>query len=348
VFSVSDTGIGIPKDKFESIFHSFTQADSSTTRLYGGTGLGLAISLKLVELLGGKIWVDSEEGHGSTFGFFVNVTLPTTDEFAQANITDQSEIDLLLHRFPHTLNKDFSKTRPEELDLMAPLASSSQSQSSIASTAPTIPTMIAPTTPTTTTAASPTTTSTTRRAEAGTRLVDSGDDVQLSTDSGSSPDNKLGVVTCSSTLNRPPAISNGEAKTLQSSLLDSSCSMQPSATSPAMQASTTTSEPSTSSKLVKAPVVSPWTPPSSDPPQKPTLRASQQASFALVPTTTTPRFTASVLLVEDNLMNQKVAARLLSSLGHTTVVANNGLEAVNVCCHKAKPNPNPQSIHICA
>jgi len=340
VFSVSDTGIGIPKDKFESIFHSFTQADSSTTRLYGGTGLGLAISLKLVELLGGKIWVDSEEGHGSTFGFFVNVTLPTTDEFAQANITDQSEIDLLLHRFPHTLNKDFSKTRPEELDLMAPLASSSQSQSSIASTAPTIPTMIAPTTSTTTT----TTTSTTRRAEAGTGLVDSGDDVQLSTDSGSSPDNKLGVVTCSSTLNRPPAISNGEAKTLQSSLLDSSCSMQPPATSPAMQASTTTSEPSTS------PLSSPVTTPPTTPPLQPLTptRSLERASFALVPLSTTPRFTASVLLVEDNLMNQKVAARLLSSLGHTTVVANNGLEAVNVCCHKAKPNPNPQSIHICA
>lgn len=66
-FSVADTGIGISADKFEQIFRSFTQASRSTTRLRGGTGLGLAISRHLVELQGGRIWVESEEGRGSRF-----------------------------------------------------------------------------------------------------------------------------------------------------------------------------------------------------------------------------------------------------------------------------------------
>ncbi|NNE54617.1 MAG: response regulator [Flavobacteriales bacterium] len=64
---VQDTGIGIPADKLESIFNDFQQAESSTTRLYGGTGLGLTISKKIIELLGGKIGVDSTLGEGSVF-----------------------------------------------------------------------------------------------------------------------------------------------------------------------------------------------------------------------------------------------------------------------------------------
>lgn len=89
-FAVIDTGIGIPKDKLELIFEAFTQAEKDTAQKFGGTGLGLTISKKFVEMMGGKISVESEVGKGSTFSFIIPVeVVPTPETKKEQPISEQ-------------------------------------------------------------------------------------------------------------------------------------------------------------------------------------------------------------------------------------------------------------------
>jgi PAS domain S-box-containing protein len=107
-FRVSDTGVGIPKDKQQLIFEAFTQVDGFLTRAYGGTGLGLAISSQLVSLMQGNLWVDSEPGKGSTFHFTAKFRTPITFEHPgaatsslislQNELNDRWNGDVLLYK----------------------------------------------------------------------------------------------------------------------------------------------------------------------------------------------------------------------------------------------------------
>ena len=96
LFSVTDTGIGIPEEKWEVIFDRFTQADSSTTRQFGGTGLGLSISHRLVELMGGRMWLESKVGQGSTFFFTTRFDIQSDKEYIQIPEVDIKGLKILI------------------------------------------------------------------------------------------------------------------------------------------------------------------------------------------------------------------------------------------------------------
>jgi PAS domain S-box-containing protein len=97
-FSIRDTGIGIPPEKQKTIFQAFAQADTSSTRQFGGTGLGLTIASQLVGMMGGRIWVDSEVGRGSTFHFTVRMKTshPLSEQPARASTALLQELPVLV------------------------------------------------------------------------------------------------------------------------------------------------------------------------------------------------------------------------------------------------------------
>ncbi|MFK5925483.1 MAG: ATP-binding protein, partial [Desulfuromusa sp.] len=110
-FSVIDTGIGVSAEKQTTIFTSFTQSDTSTARQYGGTGLGLAISKQLVEMMGGRIWLESEEGEGSTFHFTIYLqenTVVKIEQKTEYDDTQLRQLDILLVE-DNIINQEIAK-----------------------------------------------------------------------------------------------------------------------------------------------------------------------------------------------------------------------------------------------
>ncbi|HMH13638.1 MAG TPA: response regulator [Edaphobacter sp.] len=110
-FIVSDTGVGIAPEKLKIIFDSFSQADTTTTREYGGTGLGLTISKRLIEMMGGRIWVESELGMGSRFHFTIQMGIT-----AKQTAVVESTVELVLLRGIKVLIVDDNRTNRRILE----------------------------------------------------------------------------------------------------------------------------------------------------------------------------------------------------------------------------------------
>lgn len=124
-FTVSDTGVGIPKEKLEQIFEAFEQADASITREFGGSGLGLAISSKLLELMGGRIWVNSELGQGSRFHFSLRFPIVEQTPIASpGEFADRLQGLRVLAVDDHSTNRQILEELLESWHMKPTLASS--------------------------------------------------------------------------------------------------------------------------------------------------------------------------------------------------------------------------------
>jgi signal transduction histidine kinase/CheY-like chemotaxis protein len=130
-FAIKDTGIGLTKEQQNRLFQSFSQADATTTRKYGGTGLGLSISKQLVELMNGKIWVESQINLGSSFEFEIELLQSTEDKII--NIEENNQVDLSSIKGSHILlvednevNQEVMSCILEEYDIKIDIASNGQ------------------------------------------------------------------------------------------------------------------------------------------------------------------------------------------------------------------------------
>ncbi|MEA5470402.1 response regulator [Spirulina sp. 06S082] len=122
-FAVKDTGIGIPRDRLSRLFKPFSQVDASTTRKFGGTGLGLVISKRLTELMGGRMWVESEEGQGSVFLFTIVVPVALSEN---SDVKGQLEDKHLLIVDDNATNRKVLTLQAQSFDMISRAASSGE------------------------------------------------------------------------------------------------------------------------------------------------------------------------------------------------------------------------------
>ncbi|WP_204103856.1 MULTISPECIES: response regulator [Spirulina sp. CCY15215] len=125
-FAVKDTGIGIPRDRISRLFQPFSQVDASTTRKFGGTGLGLVISKRLTELMGGKMWVESEEGQGSVFLFTIVAPVAPVALSENSDVKGQLEDKHLLIVDDNATNRKVLTLQAQSFDMISRAASSGQ------------------------------------------------------------------------------------------------------------------------------------------------------------------------------------------------------------------------------
>ncbi len=134
LFSVRDTGIGIPADRVDAVFDSFSQVDATTTRKYGGTGLGLAISKRLVELSGGRVWLESEPGVGSCFYFSLSLERQTNPQPVQLAPVEELANKRVLVVDDNETNRKLLVKLLEPLDLHCIEAASGQEAQALLAT----------------------------------------------------------------------------------------------------------------------------------------------------------------------------------------------------------------------
>ncbi len=300
-FSVRDTGVGIPLDRQESVFEAFTQADGSTTRTYGGTGLGLTISSQLVQLMGGRIWLESEAGKGSTFHFtarFAPAKAPGAGA-AGANAVDVRNLRVLA--------VDDNPTNRRHLEQ---ILTDWQMVPTLAASVP--------------------------EALAALRVAEeSGNAFPLVLTNFQIPDADGFIL--AEAIKKDPAIAGATVVMLASAGQRGDAArcrelgiaaylskpIKRSELRSAIQLALGVQAASVQAAGVQAAGVQAATP---DPPALVTRHFLREA-----------RRTGRILVVEDNRVNQLVAKRLLEKRGHTVMVANNGREALAILDDAASP-----------
>jgi signal transduction histidine kinase/CheY-like chemotaxis protein/ligand-binding sensor domain-containing protein len=281
-FSVSDTGIGVPLDKQQSIFESFTQVDSSTTRKYGGTGLGLAICKRLVQMMGGNIWVENRAGEpGSIFHFTVRVGV------AQQSLLPSAPADMAALREVPVLVVDDNATNRHILVEMV----SRWGMKPVA--------------------------------------VDSGRLALQALDEGRQSDKPFGLVLLDVHMPEMDGFTVAEhirqsshLRQVKIIILTSGGSSGDSARSRELGVSAFLTKPILQAELLESvrTVLAPA--------QRQRKRQPQAASPAQSGSSAGRFRPLHILLVEDNLVNQALAVRLIQKQGHNVEVANHGREAL--------------------